>query len=349
MRNIRLFLVLTVILSLAIWWYYFESEKENASLRERATNESVIAGSQEAVAAKQDISSSTEGLGQQGLISQEKAREHAIQQVEDEWRAPVDFYGRVVDETGRSISGAAIHFSLNGPSGTEALQGESDVEGYFSLTGKQGKQMSVTVSKEGYYSSRRDRIGFRYAGDDENFVPDSGNPIIFHLQKEGEAEPLIHIASPIWGGKGFRTPRDGTPVEISLITGNVVPLGEGNLRVECWTYDQGKHGEKYDWKCRISVPGGGLIRHMQEFPFLAPLSGYQPSDEIDMSASLDKGWSSSVKRDYFVRLADGKFARVNFEMIAGGDHFFLLESFLNPSGSRNLEFDGEKRIVLQSQ
>jgi hypothetical protein len=32
------------------------------------------------------------------------------------------------------------------------------------------------------------------------------------------------------------------------------------------------------------------------------------------------------------------------EMVAGGDHFFQLESFLNPSGSRSLEFDPQIAI-----
>ena len=31
-------------------------------------------------------------------------------------------------------------------------------------------------------------------------------------------------------------------------------------------------------------------------------------------------------------------------MIAGGDHFFEIESFLNPAQSRNLEYD-EKMVI----
>jgi hypothetical protein len=50
-------------------------------------------------------------------------------------------------------------------------------------------------------------------------------------------------------------------------------------------------------------------------------------------------WQPQVQREYFVKLNDGRFARIQLKMIAQGNHFFRLESYLNPSGSRNLEFD----------
>ncbi len=164
--------------------------------------------------------------------------------------------------------------------------------------------------------------------------------VVFRLRTKGAGEPLIHLQSPLGGGKGFRIARDGTPVEISLSSGKIVPAGQGDFRAECWTDDQDKQpGQKYDWKCRLTVASGGLIQYTDAFPFQAPSDGYKLSDEINMPANLSSDWSRQFKANYFLKLANGNYARISFEMVAAGDHFFKVESFLNPSGSPNLEFD----------
>jgi hypothetical protein len=48
-------------------------------------------------------------------------------------------------------------------------------------------------------------------------------------------------------------------------------------------------------------------------------------------------------REYFARLADGRFVRFYFRILTGGARFFQIESFLNPEqNNRNLEFDKSK-------
>lgn len=57
-------------------------------------------------------------------------------------------------------------------------------------------------------------------------------------------------------------------------------------------------------------------------------------------SSMAERWRPSMAKHFFIRLGDNRYARINFEMVAGGDHFIVLESFLNPTpGNRNLEFD----------
>jgi hypothetical protein len=108
--------------------------------------------------------------------------------------------------------------------------------------------------------------------------------------------------------------------------------------VQCWTDDQGKRpGQKFNWRCKLTVPGGGLQVLTGEFPFLAPESGYQPSVEIDMPASLDVGWRNKAATSYFLRLGNGDYARIEFEMIPYGEHFAMVKCYLNSTGSRNLE------------
>jgi hypothetical protein len=48
-------------------------------------------------------------------------------------------------------------------------------------------------------------------------------------------------------------------------------------------------------------------------------------------------WKDDVDLKFYYRLADGRYGRMTFSMIAGGQHFFMIDSLPNPSGSRNLE------------
>jgi hypothetical protein len=61
-------------------------------------------------------------------------------------------------------------------------------------------------------------------------------------------------------------------------------------------------------------------------------------------SSNARQWSSQVEREYFVKLADNRYARLKLTAFAGARNFFVLESYLNPSGSRNLEYDAGKQV-----
>ena len=94
------------------------------------------------------------------------------------------------------------------------------------------------------------------------------------LRKKGEAVPLVRVSE-----RPIKVPRNGTPVEINLQTGKAA--SQGDLKVECWTQDQVKDAQgHYPWHCRVSVPGGGLVKREGEFDFEATAEGYEPSDDI---------------------------------------------------------------------
>lgn len=229
-----------------------------------------------------------------------------------------------------------IEFSCNDTSvsGTSYYHTQSDKQGLFSLTHVKGKLLVVRILRGGYYVSTKDNNSFEYGDLYSRPNPQPTSPVIFHLRKKGQAEPLIGMQ------KKFRVARDGTPLEIDLLAGKAVPAGQGHLRIECWTQDQGKkRGEKHDWQCRVSIPGGGMLENTNEFAFLAPESGYQESFEIVMPASLGREWKKDVQRELYFKLKDGKYGRMTFAMIAAGDHFCMVGALTNPSGSRNLEFD----------
>lgn len=261
------------------------------------------------------------------------------QQVLSDWQAPIDFYGKVIDENSNAIAGASVQFSWTEiplrPD--EKASTQSDSEGLFSLRNKRGPTLNVSVGKEGYYATRPQLHSFSYALGSDRFSPDPQTPVVFRLRKKGIGEQLIHV-----GGVGLHTMRDfllnadGKPTEVSLRDGRSTPAGGGDVKVEF------KAGPALDnspsritWQCQITIPGGGLISTDEEFPFLAPESGYQPSDDLTISGT---NWTEEVDKQYYVQLPNGYFGRVNLHIIGVADRpFFRMESFLNPTGSRDLE------------
>jgi hypothetical protein len=251
------------------------------------------------------------------------------------WQGSIEFYGKVVDENSNAVAGANASFhwvEMPTTDGNRSTNTKSDTEGLFSLHGQRGLSLGVSVSKEGYYSSRSDNDTFVYGSIGGGQVsPDPVNPAIFHLRKKGVTAPLVMLK------RNYGIPRDGTPFAIDLVTGHSTTGENGNLVVRCWTDDQGKQsGQKYDWRCLITVPGGGIEPTDEEFAFQAPKNGYALTNEISMPADCTN-WTSQVDLKFFYRLADGRYGRMTFSIIAGGQHFCMIDSVLNPTGSRNLE------------
>jgi Carboxypeptidase regulatory-like domain len=263
----------------------------------------------------------------------------------DVFRTPISFYGKVVDDKGNPIPGATARISIadrpwqDGSTYTR----NTDAQGLFSITSVQGGGVYVEVSKKGYYrtpelNGRRGSYGgFKSAllGRDDQPLPPSADPALFVLRKIGEPAELIRVSA-----RPILIPKDGTPIGVSLETGSKGAAGQDHLQVECWTLDadQDVMG-RYDWRCRISVPGGGLADRTDEFAFEAPTDGYRPFDEVKMT-KVDPRWKKGINKEYFARLSNGLFARFSIKLSTGGEHFFVLESYLNPKpSSRNLEAD----------
>ncbi len=260
----------------------------------------------------------------------------------DKWKTPIRFYGKVVDENGQPVDGAEAHFSWTdlSPEGTSQAVAYSDTQGLFLLEGVRGYHMTVDILKDSYYTSKeKNRTSFQYTkGDRFYHEPDSNNPVVFHLKKKGEAEPLIKRYSQI------SLPRDGSAVSFDLVGGKQSQVGQ--LGLQAWCSEKDAEG-RYDWKLIIRVPDGGITSANEEFAFSAPESGYAPSLEINMPKNLGKDWKSSVEQQaYLVFGKPPRYARMNFRMSGIGENFYM-DYWLNPSGSRNLEYDPQKEISVQ--
>jgi hypothetical protein len=268
------------------------------------------------------------------LIDSNTARERFLA----EWQAPIDFYGKVLDENSNAIAGASIRFSwsetpLEG--GHKTSLTESDTDGLFSLHGQRGASLQVWVSKDGYYTPKPGFRAFNYALTG-HFLPEAQSPVVFRLRRKGAPEPLLRVA-----GTGLSTMSDyplsgdGTPTEVSLRDGRQAPIGHGDLRVEV-SVGEPLEGSprRLRWRCRVTIPGGGLVQVNDEFPFLAPQDGYRQTDEWIVD---ERNRMQAVEKKYYVRLHDGKFGLVTLRVVGTASPYFGLSSLVNPSGSRNLE------------
>ena len=247
-----------------------------------------------------------------------------------QWKMPISFYGRVVDQGDNPIEGAQLRIV-----GTDAsTQGNfhrdlvSDANGLVSLTGVKGKGFEVVISKPGYYTTRGNRRAFEYAAfwDPAYYEPDARRPVTFRLRKKGAVEPMIHREFEI------KFPQ-GNSSEINLV-------GETRLSV---TLLKNEPGRDRSWTARVDVVNGGFIPTTEEFAFEAPVDGYQSSLMIDTRTPKGPTWERLYEGGSFYVRADGNFGRVDIRMIPGKS-WMRVDLFLNPSGSRNLEYDPAKEI-----
>jgi hypothetical protein len=196
--------------------------------------------------------------------------------------------------------------------------------------------MSVSVGKEGYYSTRESNQYFKFGKMDasEKHSPDPHRPVVFPLRKRGQGVDLISADYPPGMAQYPQLRRDGTPVELDLLKGGQAAPGTGQLKMEFWS-DKTNSNSIFNWKLKLSVPGGGLVETKEELPFQPPENGYQFPLVIDMPTT-NRNWNSDIRTRYYIHLPDGKYGRVEVDFLAfnGG---IRVHSVLNPSGSRNLE------------
>ena len=271
---------------------------------------------------------------------------------------PIVFFGRVVDEHGVGVPKATVKMeyanTIFGKVTEPSDISYSDADGCFFGVGH-GLGVVVAVSKDGYYETSDDHRSFCYdgvAGNVERHLT-PGNRAVFVLHKMWGTSNMVSFTAY------FRVPKDGTPVEIDLSKGYRVAHGLGDIKVEVWTHDEGQpvnSNEPYNWLCRITAPFGGLTARKGAFVFEAPETGFVPFDEINMPTSLGSEWRSRAIRQYFVKASGGRYARVEIEMVAQGDHFFRITYSLNTKpGARTLEGSTPRvvpstiRILSESQ
>lgn len=255
-----------------------------------------------------------------------------------DWKQPINFYGKVVDESNQPVAGATATFQRTdlSPGGTSKDRTVSDSNGLFSLVGRTGKLLMLSVAKEGYYSVGAAKVAsFEYANPyDGRFIPDPSNPVLFRLKKKGPGTDLITSQYGVKPDLGMLPPSDGTPVSVDLLARKVGTAGQ--LIVQAWKEPKDFTTGQNTWGLRLSAADGGFVGQTDELPFEAPEQGYAPNLEWHFTNG-QPGWEASMKTNFYVKFGSPpKYGWLKVETSAFSQALYL-DYAINPDGSRYLE------------
>jgi hypothetical protein len=251
-----------------------------------------------------------------------------------------NFYGKVIDQHGEPVVGATALGTLLWIQGVDVGEKreqhttQTDQNGEFEFTGFHASRLAVAVTKEGYEMGRSPGV---YHAPNEQNKTSATERAIFHMWKLHGAEPMVHTS--IQAGLACDgTPRKFDPLAERRDAGDlVVTLTRNPVNID--------RGKPFDWTLTLGIAGGGLIPINDLYPNEAPADGYQSSVAINMSSDT-KNWTPSVVQSYYI--FDGKnYGRITIDIMANYQPpptHFEIDSYVNPAGSRNLEFDPSKQV-----
>lgn len=264
-------------------------------------------------------------------------RELRLQQIIEGENVPINFWGQVVDQDDQPVPNVRIVMIARHPeyvvpesvtSTNLTMEMLTDAGGRFEWTGGTGDLLSIeSVVKDGYLLSLKAP---------RNFAPSSGNyenPVIIKMWKESSKESLIS-GSHVFGIDS------GKVYTLDLISGRKIE-GEagGDLKVIITRPPDAQPRDKYQWSFSIEAVQGGLIESDDEFMFLAPQSGYQPTFAMQLDPS-NPTWSIEVPKQFFIRTRDGRIygrIQVNIYSIYNVHSAIEINYTINPNSSRNLQ------------
>jgi hypothetical protein len=255
-------------------------------------------------------------------------------------KQPLDFYGKVVDQNGNPVTGAKVqgNVGLNVSfveSRDEIHFTETDSEGRFKFLGLHGMGLGIWPQKQGYDYNLK--LPSRRPAD---YHLDPNNPVVFTMWKLKGPEPMKHAE--------FRTRIlcDGATAVFDLTNGKRNP--NGNLRITLLRNPlkvrRGK--DHFDWSFKIEILGGGLLSESDSYPNWAPENGYRSAFVKTVNAT-DSPWQARFIQNFYFKDGGGNYGRLFIDVTTDSDTAdtgIRIESWVNPSGSQNLEFDTAKQI-----
>jgi hypothetical protein len=248
-----------------------------------------------------------------------------------DWKRSISFFGRVVDQNGNPVEGAMVSLQWVDMSaaGTSKTIKTTDAKGYFALKNVIGKNLSVVLTKQGYSSARTNQYVFEYADPGMPYfhVPDPSNPVVFCLYKHRQEE-LIH------GTFRARFSHDGKPTSVALPAVNGTSIG--SLRIDRKAEERTVENPMPLWSAIVTHEGAMITPANEEFPYNAPLEGYQPSVSIQ---ETERGheWKAKCDLNLFFRLTSPEvYGRTRIIFFAWGDSIDI-EYWVNLSGGRSLD------------
>jgi len=253
---------------------------------------------------------------------------------------PITFYGRVIDQDGKALSGAQIVLSVQRPhfdpryiATAQYVRSKlnTDADGRFFLDSITGKGVEIeSLTKPGYELEPNAR---RFFGSVSGSID---NPVIFRMWGTNIHEKLIGAQ------KLFHIQPDGTPYVINLNKGTIAESGEGDLKIWIKYAAHPVRGETNDWACKIEVIDGGLLEeeHSDSSMYSAPANGYESAFQLQQQIKGGQYGSIGTRR-FYVMLKNGQeYGRMTVELNAPFNDnvpgLIRLDYAINPTGSRVL-------------
>ena len=183
-----------------------------------------------------------------GLLDKDEAA-LALMSLED--KAPMDTYGKVVDQNSQPVAGAKVRGGLEVSGDFESHYAETDTQGCFQFLGLHGTGFYIQPKKEGYdYDSRL------LPERPHNYLPDPNNPLLFTMWKLHGAEPMMHIQI------SSDVPCDGSVKRLDLMSNKQNNIGD--LAVKLTRNPLTIASRKpFNWLVAIDLTNGGLLRDHQ--------------------------------------------------------------------------------------
>jgi hypothetical protein len=256
--------------------------------------------------------------------------------------APIEFYGRVIDQDSNALSGVHIQSSIEQLIVADPVQFEMGIgskkipierttraDGRFEIYGVSGDGFGVLLFKDGYEAeSEKNGFGGGTSGSFEN-------PIIFKMWNTNIHEQLIT------GGKSFNIVPDGRPYFINLTDDTISESSGGDLKVWIQYTNQVVRGQLYDWSCEIGAVNGGLLEQpLGTAMYQAPADGYIPLFQLQQQ--IKGGQRGHIgERQFYLKLKNGlEYGQMSIELHAPFNDetpgLIRLSYAINPSGSRIL-------------
>lgn len=272
---------------------------------------------------------------------------------------PIHYFGLCVDQDGKPLAGVNVTMRIRQWQGGSPINlvgaslrypKVSDAKGLFELSGVKADVATVESATLSGYEWIRTGSPARDFTDSADIVPTMANPVVLRFWKKRPAEPLFAATPPM----RQKVACDRTPSTYSLKTGLKVAEKEGPLVRFLMERDpvtmNSQIRVKPSWQLTIEIPGGGLQQTFTNMPFIAPADGYARVAVFGCGAD-DSNWAPRTNALLFFRAADGSFGRLEIDLTATTDGpaaSLNWKSYLNPSGSRVLEYDPAKQIKVST-
>lgn len=288
---------------------------------------------------------------------QEAAEKRARQYEELMLKAqrPIDFFGKVIDQHGAPVGGAAVKvtwfvFSPEARPSREIHETAfpvTDAQGRFELHVPAGNRLRVgEIAREGFAYERKEntRDSFFRDSTSNDDVPDREHPAVFRLRRQ--VDPVFLLQKQYLSLRGDAGAR--TEVRLDIVQGRFLKMDD--------TRREGESGPLYtdvvvDLRCpdpatstpgllvyRVAPAGGALVS--DTIAYAAPAEGYLPEVSAVVAPDITRRRPEEVQRHHvFLKSrGPGVHSRLDVEVVVYVDRCHAdFTTWTNPYGGRSLE------------